>query len=178
MKEKDKIKEELEALSPLLARMKEAGGQPFRVPEGYFKALPDDVLRRARAEEGLAREKRSARPENRSPGWLQWLLIPQWAAGIAIALLLVAAGAYLFWPQPAGPYPEDALAGISDEEAKTYISEHIGEFELELMLEASVVSAGDVPEVEILPDIQQEDLDLYLEDLIEDISLDELEELL
>ncbi len=178
MREKDKIKEELDGLSPLLSKMKEEGGQPFRAPEGYFRGLPDEVLRRARAEEGLIR-KNSPAPEGTGlMAWLWWLLIPRHAIGLATALLLIAAGAYLFWQQPARTDPGGALAGISEEEAEAYISENIGEFELELMLEASVVSVEDMPEMKILPDIEQEELDLYLEDLIDDISLDELEEIL
>ncbi|MCO6477044.1 MAG: hypothetical protein J5I94_10515 [Phaeodactylibacter sp.] len=178
MKEKDKIKEELDGLSPLLSKMKEEGGQPFRAPEGYFQGLPDEVLRRARAEEGLIRENRAAPAGAGRTAWWQWLLAPRHAVSLATALLLIAAGAYLFRPQPAGIDPAEALAGISEEEAEAYVCENIGEFELELMLEASVVSADDVPEMKVLPDIDQKELDLYLEDLIDDISLDELEEIL
>lgn len=181
MNEKDKIREELEGLSPLLSKIKEESGHPFRTPEGYFQGLPDDVLRRIRAEEGLVRRSGPAQLKERDGGigaWLQWLLMPRQAAGLALALLLAVGGAYLFRTQGGAPDAPDALAGISEEEAKEYVSENIGEFGLELMLEASVVSAEDISEIEMLPEIGQEDLDIYLEDLIEDLSLEELEELL
>ena len=180
MSEKNKIREELEGLSPLLSKMKGQGGQPFRVPGGYFQGLPDEVLRRARAEEGLVREGLPAR-NNRENGlwaWLQWLLLPRRAIGLATVLLLLAAGAYHFWPQPGSYSPEEALAGISEEEAKAYVSQNIGEFELELMMEAAVVSAEDMPEIEVLPDAGPEDLDRYMDELIEDIGLEDLDELL
>ena len=55
MSEKEKIREELEGLSPLLARMKKEGKKPLGPPEAYFQSLPDDVLRRIKAEEGQER---------------------------------------------------------------------------------------------------------------------------
>ena len=180
MSEKDKIREELKRLSPLLSKMKEDNGQPFRAPEGYFQGLPDEVLRRARAEEGLVRKSRPVAQNNGSGvgAWLQWLWLPRRAVGLAMALLLAVAGAYLFWPQPASYSSEEALSGISSEEAQAYVSENIGEFELEALLDAAVVSADDVPEIELLPDVGEEDIDRYLDEVIDDISLDELEELL
>lgn len=181
MSKKDEIRKELEGLSPLLSKMKEEGRQPFRVPEGYFKGLPGDVLRRARAEEGLVRGRRPSAAERSGMGfgaWLQWLLLPRRAVGLAVALMLVVAGAFLFWPRLSGPLPEEALAGISDAEAKAYVSENIGEFELELLLEASMVSADDVPEIEVLPGVEEEDIGRYLDEVIEEMDLDELEELL
>ena len=178
MSEKDEIREELQRLSPLLSKMKEDGKQPFRAPEGYFQGLPEEVLRRAKAEEGLVRESRPVAQNRKVGAWLQWLLFPRRAVGLAMALLLVAAGTYLFWPRSASYNPEEALAGISVEEAQAYVSENIGDFELEVLLDAAVVSAEDVPQIELLPDVGQEDIDRYLDEVLDDISLDELEELL
>lgn len=179
MNEKDKIRKELEGLSPLLLKMKEQGGRPFRVPEGYFEYLPGEVLRRARAEEGLIKDHPPATADSTGLlAWLQGWFTPRRAMALATVSLLVAAGIFLFWPQPLQPGPEEALAGISGEEAKAYVSDNIGEFGLDLLLEAAVVSADEVPEMEVLPDIGQEDIDQYLDELIEEMSLDELEELL
>ena len=178
MSEKDKIREELKGLSPLLSKMKEDNGQPFRAPEGYFQGLPDEVLRRARAEEGLVRESRPVAHNRRVGAWLQWLLFPRRAVGLAMALLLIVVGAYLVWPRSAGYNLGEALAGISVEEAEAYVSENIGDFELEVLLDVAVVSAEDVPQIELLPDVGEEDIDRYLDEVLDDISLDELEELL
>lgn len=179
MSEKDKIREELESLSPRLLKMKESGRPAFRVPEGYFGELPGDVLRRIRAEEGLTGREQPAAPSGLPwRVWLQGLLRSRYAAGMAMAAVLLALGVYWFWPQAAAAGPEEALAGVSEAEAAAYITENIGEFELELMLEASMVDAEDMPAVEVLPDIREEDIDRYLDEFIEDIGLDELEEML
>ena len=179
MSEKDKIREELEGLSPLLLSVKKSSRPPFYMPEGYFQRLPDDVLRRIRAEEGLAREARPAAPGG--PGrraWLSWLRQPRYAASLGMAAVLIAFGAYWFWPQAAASSLEEAMGAISGEEANAYIAEHIGAFELELMMEVVVGEAEDIPRIEVLPGIDQEDIDQYLDEFIEDIGLDEFDELL
>ena len=182
MSERDKIREELEGLSPLLSKMKGESRHPFRVPEGYFDGLPDEVLRRARAEEGLVRDGLPAQGRAKKAGglagWLQWWLMPRQAIGLAMALVLLAAGAYLFWAQSGLSAAGEVLAGISEEEAKAYVSENIGEFGLDLMVEAAIVSEEGIPGVEVLPEIDEVEIDRYLDDYLEDISLDELEELL
>lgn len=179
MSEKNKVREELEGLSPLLSSVKESSRPLFQAPEGYFHGLPDEVLRRIRAEEGLIREARHAAPgEPARWAWLSRLRQPRYAAGLAMAAVLIAVGAYLSWPRQAALSLEEAMGAISEEEAKAYISENIGDFELELMIEAAAVQAEDMPQIEVLPGIQQEDIDRYLDEFIEDIGPDELEELL
>lgn len=182
MKEKDHIREELEGLSPLLVKMKEDKQQPFRVPGGYFQSLPDDVLRRIRAEEGLVRGKapeiRTAWRERMGQAF-QSFLQPRYAIGLASAVVLVVAGWYLFWQAgPAIAEPSDTLASLSQEEITEYISNNIESFDIELIVEASVAGVGADPNIEVLPDIGEKELDQYLNEYIDEISLEDLEELL
>ena len=182
MKEKDHIREELEGLSPLLAKMKEDKQQPFRVPAGYFQSLPDDVLRRIRAEEGLVREKA---PEIRT-AWrerlgkaFQAFLQPRYAIALASVVVLVAAGWYLFWPAgPAMAEPSATLASLSQEEITEYITNNIESFDIGLMVEAAMASEEDVRNIEVMPNIGDKELNEYLDEYIDEISLEDLEKLL
>lgn len=180
MKEKSHIQEELEGLSPKLAQMKAEGIQPFRVPEGYFEGLPGDVLRRIRAEEGLAREEAPAA----QPGWperirqaLHILLRPRYAVGLASAAVLVAVGLYFFWPARTAE-PVQPLANLSQEEIAAFITTNIESFDIDMMVEASVISNEDVPGVDLFQSLDDKDLGRYLDQYLEDMSLEELDELL
>ncbi len=161
--------------------MKEEGAGKPPVPEGYFRELPNEVLRRIRAEEGLRCEEMPEAATGRR-GWLWYDLLAarpgRFAAGLAAALLLALAGAYFLWPGEEPKERPGTLTSVSQEEAAEYVARHIEEFGLGLMVEASVVNAEDTRQLEMLPEIQEEELDEYLDGIIDEIGLEELEELL
>lgn len=182
MKEKDHIREELEGLSPFLARIKEKGLQPPRAPEAYFQSLPDDVLRRIRAEEGLVREEAPiARAGRRKGLWrpVEFLMQHRYAAGLAGAAALVAVGLYLFWPDNPEAIPQPAaMASLSREEIAEYITTNIELFDISLLVEASGPGVDEAPNPDLFQGVGDEELNRYLEQYLEETSLDELEDLL
>lgn len=167
------VQEELEQLSPILARLKEQQSQYVgQVPPDYFEELPEKVLARIRAEEPAAPPP--ARPR-------RWMGHSPWgyAASIAAAIALLLLGGYWFWPSPKAPAePLAALDDLSQEGLARYIHEHIEAFDWELILEAVAMQADDLPRLELLPNENLDHLAPYLDEDLEGLSLRELEELL
>lgn len=177
MRKQTDLKEELEDLSPLLAKIKKQDGKPFEVPEGYFGSLPDDVLIRLR----------NTAPEPLAPkaSWLDqlvnalhYLLQPRLAAGLVTAVVLVVAG--VFWLRPkaqtAAPVDQfELLADLSVDEVSAYVVEHIDVFEEEDLI---VAAAKDMPQ-EAAPTINLDaaDVEQYMEDAIQEMDEEDLESL-
>ena len=107
-----KIQSELEKLSPYLAKLKAKGLQDTVVPEAYFESLPDNVLIRARAEEGLVHRPEPLRnePATRAPIW-RWLFNWQNSLALASVLLVLGVATYWFYPSP----PQLAEATVLDQ---------------------------------------------------------------
>jgi hypothetical protein len=170
---KTAVQEELEQLSPMLARLKEQQSQRAgQVPPDYFEELPEKLLARIRAEESAVAPP--ARP-------LRWMGRSPWgyAASMAAAIALLLLGGYWFWPSPKAPaQPLAALDDLSQEGLTLYIQEHIETFDWELILEAVAMQADDLPRLELLPNENPDHLAPYLDEALEGLSLRELEELL
>jgi len=101
MKKKNEIKEELKKLSPFLSEIKKEDS--FKVPQNYFKSLPDKVLDQVRVV--------TKAPEHSptQPSWIDRLIEniavlfqPRYAVGFATATILVVASVY-FSQQPDSP---------------------------------------------------------------------------
>jgi hypothetical protein len=160
------FREEREELPPFLRQMK-GREEGFRVPPGYFEALPGGA---------------SFRPPVRRA----WLVRhrPLWVAAASFTLLLMSAAAYWHWKQPlTQPAIPPALAYLSleeiqAEEIQAYIVDNISDFEgaLTAALPAGQVTASEAVPSESLP--AAEELEDYLLSRMEDLETSDLEALL
>ncbi len=189
MKKSDELRDELDEL-PFLKKIKEqpspnrASG--FQVPKNYFKHLPDEVLRKA---------KQSEPAPVLQPSWLErleqfvaGLLQPRYALAFASVLALVVAGIYFLGKngrEEAQPITAVQLADISDDELFAYVSENIGEFDHDLVLETA---GSELPDLKLKakPSLQKtkapkpelEEMEEYIDEVIDEIDVEDLEELL
>lgn len=177
MKEEQKnIQEELEALSPLLSKMKKSGrAGGFEVPPSYFRDLPDQVLEKIR---------KQSRPVKSTPPWwqaigdaLSHLIQPRLAVGLATAAVLIVGGLLILNPIDGTSDTDHLFSELTAEEVDTYIQSNLYEFQEEMVIEA----AGSVRELSLLPAdaLDGEDLgDEYYEELLRDLDEESIEELL
>ena len=188
----NELKDELNDL-PFLRKMKEQpapqganGG--FQVPKNYFKHLPDEVLRKA---------KEPVSAPVTQPNWMERvaqsvasLFQPRYALAFASVLALVVAGWFFFGGNNGDePLPIAAvqLSDISDEELFAYVSDNIGEFDRDLVLEAT---GPDLPTIKpnsnpkpslpktAAPKPEVEEMEEYIDEVIDEIEVEDLEELL
>jgi hypothetical protein len=186
MKNNDELRDELDDL-PFLKKIKEQppiGG--FQVPKNYFKHLPDEVLRRAKQSEPVPMPQ---------PNWLErveqlvaGLFQPRYALAFASVMALVVAGIYFMGKNgldTAQPIAAVQLADISDDELFAYVSDNIGDFDHDLVLETA---GPELPEVKTqakpslhktkAPRPEVEEMEEYIDEVIDEIDVEDLEELL
>lgn len=172
-KKKENIKKELEALSPLLSRLrKESTEEGFSVPPRYFKELPGEVMDRLQRESASHRRSWQASWQH----LLAWLFRPGVALALASLVLAIAAGIYLLAPRPAsGETVENLLASLTPEEVEAYVNANLETFDTELVVEMAAAS----PDISILPgdELKGEELDQYLDKLLQEVDEQTLEEL-
>lgn len=175
MDRKNEIRQELEEIAPLLADIKK-DKNGFRVPEHYFTQLQDDVLQRVNLVHGEAASAPSFLQKmlRDSVLTIHWLLQPRYVLRLAGFGLVLALGIYVFFPKSATSEKE-YLANITQVEVTEYVHQHIDEFELEDMLEVSEIDASSLLPVAGSPDDFPEE---YINDIIDDFNLDELQEIL
>ena len=175
MKEKkENIKKELEELSPLLSRLRqESKGDGFSVPPPYFRELPGEVMDR------LQRE--TANRQGHWRAWWQPLLSILFRPGVALTVaslaLAIVLGIYLLAPRPAGgEVGESLFASLTPEAVQAYVNANLEAFDIELVVEI----ASSSPDISILPadEFQGEELDQYLDKLLQDVDEETLEEIL
>ncbi len=172
MKNNDKIKEELERLSPFLLRQKDKP-EGFEVPKDYFKSLPDFVLEKVAEKPAFTQEQ--------SPNWLDNLTVlfqsffqPRYVLAVASVALLLVAGIYFSSSSETNqPLAEAILGELSDDVLHSYVSDNIVEFELSLFEEQL---AGNFGESFPTPELDGEEE--LLDELLDDLSIEELEDLL
>ena len=174
METKDEIKKELEELSPFLAQF-QTRNSGFRTPENYFDGLPGAIMRKIKAEEQTAFE--APKP---TPGWLELLLaqiqqffLPRYALALATVAIVIVA---LVWTLNSGPGQSDqnlAWNDIPTEEIDGYIADNLQDFEVDLLMEF----APDLERQSVLQGskIQEEAIDAYLDEIIEDLDIEDLE---
>lgn len=172
MKNTDDIKKELEELSPFLSkRKKEKEG--FEVPTNYFRKLPDLIMDRIQEEETLSS---SSAP---TTNWLdhiieriQLLLQPQYAMALASIAIFIMVSIF-FFEQDNALLGANTLAEVSDEEINSYVMDNLEEFEIDLLMDA-------IDEENLEKEIESESSsdDDYLDNIIDDLSDKELEELM
>ena len=162
---KNEIREELENLSPFLSKMKEEK-EGFEIPRNYFKSLPNRVFEKLGNEPSpLAISEKSSLGFWSNP--FQFILKPRYALAFATLSLLVTAG--IFWTNNS---TETApLADLTSEEIQTYISNNIYEFDEALFLESDLG-------FENFESLENAESDEFLNNIIDDLDIEDLEELL
>lgn len=164
MKNRKEILDELGELSPFLSeiRQKETG---MKVPKHYFDFLTESVMEQVAL---IPKPTSSELPVAKST-WYTFLFNKRILAGLT-AMLLLLTTVLFFKNQPVSS--ESAFAELSSEEAATYIAAHLEDFETTLFIEGAFIE-----EIEDM-EIDEAEVDLYLEEIIEDLDTETLEELL
>jgi len=167
MKERNNLEEELREITPFLSTMKKEG-DGFKVPENYFKNLPDEIIGQLPADNQNVIVK-----EGRSGNWftellnsINWLLQPRLAMAFGSVLLLVFAGLFLL-NSPSELEQNISLSDISLEELEMYFEENIDEYDTGILVEGN----------EILLDNElgnDDDLNRFFEGIIEESELEDL----
>ncbi|MEZ4958498.1 MAG: hypothetical protein R2830_01645 [Saprospiraceae bacterium] len=178
MKNKEELKEELEGLSPFLTKMKEEG-DGFKVPADYFKTLPDEVLNKVQRQ-GPAVERSSWFDGIAS--FLQMLWQPKYVLAVAsAAAILIAAVCFFKKDTPKEEVQPIAAVQVSDipfEELHEYLSDNIADIDENLIVEASLsTTESQTTKTTILPKATTEELEGYLDDVIDEIDPKDLEDL-
>ncbi len=176
METKNEIKKELEELSPFLAQF-QTRDSGFRTPKNYFKDLPDTIIGKIQAEEQASLE----RPKSTS-GWLesllaslQWLPQPRYAFALASVTIAIVAALWILRSPFFKGEQELAWNDIPTEEIDEYIADNLQDFEMDLLIEF----APDLEEQNVFrsSEIQEEAIDAYLDEIIEDLDIEDLENL-
>jgi hypothetical protein len=178
MKRPDDIRKELEELSPRLLNIKEQG-EGFNLPPNYFQTLQNQVLEKLKADEPAHVNNSVAT----GPSWwdqvkaqLQFLLQPRWALSLATIALLVSFG--LGWMlqqnQADGSKLNTELAKLDQQTLDAYIQDNLHEFDTETLLEFASIQ-GIRPNFD---ELAPEELDQYLDQLIQDLDEETIKELL
>lgn len=185
MKNNDELKDELDN-SPFLKKMKEQPGEGFKVPKNYFKHLPDEVMRKAKQPEFATAPL---------PTWVErleqfvvGLFQPRYALAFAAVLALVVAGVHFFGKnegEAMQPIASVQLSDISDDELFAYVSENIHDFDHDLVAAAT---GSELPEVKpkakpslpktSAPKPELEEMEEYLDEVIDEVDVEDLEDLL
>lgn len=167
----DDIRKELEDLSPRLLRMKEQG-MGLKVPEDYFQRLSKEVL------EKIQQEQQATQPHLRSEWWqfMHILFQPSWAISLATVAILFTLGGVWFFQQQSNTSSSlsTALAKVDRETLNSYIQANLHEFDTETLMEFAA-SQSDLSHFE---DLSPEELDKYLNEVIQDLDAETLKELL
>lgn len=172
MENKDDIKKELEGLAPLLSQLKKKD-RGFEVPTNYFNNLPDTIMDRIKAEEEPQVLRSPAHSLlDRIKDGLQQLLQPSYSLALASVAILVVA-IFLLNPFSQERNSNISLAEVPDEVIADYVYENVDEFEMDLLIEVIDESAIE----EQLQDDQQLD-QYYMDEILEDLSDEELESLM
>ncbi len=163
MSNKDNVQKELQELSPLLTKLK-AQQRPWAVPEHYFDQLPDQVWEQIKLQPASTSQT-AAWWERLQARW-QTLWQPRFAIGIAAAVVIIFIGIAVLLPKQ-NLKTDRALVQLSAEEVTAYISQHIHEFDTELIVQATTEDdlffwdefQFDEAEIEQLMDELAKDLD-------------------
>ena len=160
-------------LSPVLAQIREQH-DGFTVPENYFQELTGEILQKTIAPTARAKEKKNGGLRTFLSN-LQIVWQPRYAMAIAALALLIIAGLFWLWPTMNNPSSGIAWSDISVEEMTSYVQANIQEFDLETLVEM----APDMETQSILEgtEIEQDALDDYLDNIINEVDIEELENL-
>ncbi len=176
MKNRDELRKELDEFSPFLKKMKERD-EGFKVPGDYFKSLPDEVLNKIKPDVPASRSWM-----DELAAFVQRLWQPRYALALATAVVLVVAAVWIFDqnknPESQQPIAEAMLNDIPDELLQNYVSNNIGDFDKELILETHFAGQDAKSLPDISPRPSADELERYLDENIDEIDLKDLEDLL
>ena len=176
MEKREKIKEELEKMSPFLAAQKEKS-EGFDLPKHYFKSLPEDVFKKINTGQQIV--------ENRDKNWhtdfieyLQSLFQPKYAMAFASILLVLFVGIYSLNFENTEEDQSNAIAShilheITDEVLQDYVTNNIDYFD-ETILEEELAENTNSATFEF----NTENSDELIDELIDDLDIDDLDDLL
>lgn len=173
MKKDKEIRTELEEWSPLLSNMKKQGNEDgFQVPFNFFEELPDLILEQAKTEQSvMTRTSPRKTWQELLKNTITLLFQPRYAVGFAtIALLIVG----IFYIMPHSSIEKTAflaLEEISSEELDAYISEHLEDFQEEILEEEASV---DIFENNGNLQIEDAELNKYFDEIIDEVELENL----
>ena len=134
MNNKNEINDELKKLSPFLSDIKKE--KVFKVPENYFKSLPDKVLEQVQVTTKTTESKTQTSWLDRLIENIAFLFQPKFAVGFATALVLVVAAVYFF--QKPTNFSESY-------QISQYVEENIDEFDVEMLWEAVLLKMAKMP---------------------------------
>lgn len=173
--------DELKALSPLLHQLRQSP-DGFKLPDDYFNQFQQNLEAKLAAE----RSQQAEPLQVRSGGGLRRY---RFVAAAAAVLLLLGAGWWAFRPQNIQPaMAQAAKPELTPEDLETYLLEHAHEFDTEQL--AAVMPTE---ELHYIPETETEEAapaspkttkqkkskrDLEVDELLKDLSDEELEELL
>lgn len=167
MDKKNEIRDELKKLSPLLSKIKKE--EAFKVPENYFRSLPDKVLAQTKTAGNTSTQ------HVRQFAWIERfvenltvLLQPKFAVGIATIATVIIATVYFFLP------PNTQLDG-THQSVHEYVSNNIDEFDAEMLWEANSFDSEESNEME---KVKETDFDDFYEEILYELDDSQLEKLL
>ena len=176
MKNRDELQKELEELSPFLQKMKKTE-EGFKVTKGYFNALPGELLKQVRPADPVRQSLADV-----MTCWLQRLWQPRYALAFAAVTALVVATVILFRQSPDAnqplPVADVKLEDISEEALQAYIYNNIEDFDRDLILETHYAGQDGKSFPGLTPKPNPNELEQYLDHIIDDIDLEDLEDLL
>lgn len=192
---KKEIEDELNEMSPFLANLKKDKKEGFSMPANYFDRFEDRLMQRIETETALE-PKSTHQTDNRSVWtFFRGLLTPkmQYAMGLSMVIIAVVIAFPFFNPTPTIPVESSSglLAQLSQEEAKTYVVEHVDDFsteeltatvaqerlnELQKTVEEVVEEVEKEPVIPVENDRLDEALEQIDEDALNDLSEEMLEE--
>ncbi|MFK8007801.1 MAG: hypothetical protein AB8H03_15590 [Saprospiraceae bacterium] len=174
-KNKKEIQDELEKLAPSLSKLKKE--EVFDMPENYFNQLPEQILNQIDFSKTKTTEKTVS---TSSSSWLdqftERLAIffqPKMAIGFAMMIMLLAIASTFILNETNGYV--SPIADLTSDELENYVETNIDDFEVQELLNV----LGNEEEVSWTEmEIEDEDLDEYLEGIIDDIDASDLEDFL
>lgn len=179
MKANKELNEELKELSPWLLSMKEQK-EGFKVPVDYFENLQEEVLRKV--------QQPAAESTPVKPGWLeilterlQVLLQPRYRYAYAFAAVLVlVAVVWVLRTQSVNNSNRNAMAidNVPSDELIDYIQDHIDEFASDDILDAQKMNSGTLTLPELVPAPGDSEIEDYLDDIMHDIDVEDIEGIL
>ncbi|MCP4439816.1 MAG: hypothetical protein GY810_12805 [Aureispira sp.] len=151
---KKEIAEELNEISPFLAKLKKEKKPQSGLPSNYFNNFGDRLLSRIKEEEALTpKTTANAKKDNSFWAKISWLFRPQYAIGLATMLILVVVGINMLNQTPAtvvNDNPEQLLAQLSADDLNIYIDENLDEFSTE-----DIIETMDEQTIEQLPSTEK-----------------------
>ena len=174
-KNKKEIQDELEKLAPSLSKLKKE--ELFDIPENYFNQLPEQIL----GQIDFSKNKTVEETVSTSPAssWLDQIterlatfFQPKMTIGFAMMIMLGVTSVFILNDTNVSVTP---IADLTANELENYVEANIDDFEVQELLNVlgneEVVSWTEM-------EIDDEDLDGYLEEIIDDIDASDLEDFL